>query len=40
MFEKEDDRIVTLCISFRSIQSEFEAMFTFTDTAISEKVYS
>ena len=32
-FEKVDDQIVTLCISFRSAQSEFEAMFTFTDTA-------
>ena len=33
-FEKEADRIVTLCISFRSAQSEleFEATFTFTDT--------
>ena len=32
-FEKEADRIVTLCISFRSAQSEFDATFTFTDTA-------
>ena len=32
-FEKEADRIFTLCISFRSAQSELEATFTFTDTA-------
>ena len=32
-FEKEADQIVTLCISFRSAQSEFEATFTFTDAA-------
>ena len=32
-FENEADRIVTLCISFRSTQSEFKATFTFTDTA-------
>ena len=32
-FEKEADRIVTLCISLRNVQSEFEATFTFTDTA-------
>ena len=34
IFEKEADRIVTLCISFGSAQSEleFEATFTFTDT--------
>ena len=32
-FEKEADRIFILCISFRSAQSELEAMFTFTDTA-------
>ena len=31
-FEKEADRIFTLCISFRSAQSELEATFTFTDT--------
>ena len=32
-FEKEADRIFTLCISFRSAQSELEATSTFTDTA-------
>ena len=32
-FEKEADRIFTLCISFRSAPSELEATFTFTDTA-------
>ena len=32
-FEKEADRIFTLCINFRSAQSELEATFTFTDTA-------
>ena len=32
-FEKEADQIFTLCISFRSAQSELEATFTFTDTA-------
>ena len=32
-FEKEADRIFTLCISFRISQSELEATFTFTDTA-------
>ena len=32
-FEKEADRIFTLCISFRSAQSKLEATFTFTDTA-------
>ena len=30
---KRADRIFTLCISFRSAQSELEATFTFTDTA-------
>ena len=34
-FEKEADRIVvnSVCISFRTAQSEFEATFTFTDPA-------
>ena len=32
-FEKEADRIFTLCISFRSAQSKLEATFTFTDAA-------
>ena len=32
-FEKEADRILTLCISFRSTQSKLEATFTFTDTS-------
>ena len=32
-FEKEANQIITLCVSFRSAQSEFEATFMFTDTA-------
>ena len=39
-FEKEADRIATLCISLRSAQSKFEATFTFTDTAIEVKLFT